>query len=40
MFELSMAGNLESAAIVGLIIAVLALGEALVARRVGLSLMG
>jgi iron(III) transport system permease protein len=38
MFELSMAGNLESAAIVGLIITALALGVALVARRVGLSL--
>jgi iron(III) transport system permease protein len=37
MFELSMAGNLESAAIVGLIITVLALGVALVARRLGLS---
>ncbi|HLH24279.1 MAG TPA: iron ABC transporter permease [Chloroflexota bacterium] len=38
MFELSMAGNLESAAIVGLIITVLALGVALIARRLGLTM--
>jgi iron(III) transport system permease protein len=38
MFELSMAGNLESAAIVGLIITALALGVALIARRLGLTL--
>ncbi|MBI3014651.1 MAG: iron ABC transporter permease [Candidatus Tectomicrobia bacterium] len=38
MFEFSAAGNIESAAILGLIVTVLAVGVALVVRRLGLSM--
>jgi iron(III) transport system permease protein len=38
MFQFSMAGNMESAAVVGLIITALALAVALTARRLGLNL--